>query len=127
MTYKPEGRLYVNLLFKENILSDIKNDRYSALLSDKATLIRFLIIIKSKNAMFNKNKIFFKKIVISTVNKMWYFKSNNARKYKLLVLYFEKKDFIYEKSALFLQNQNRIIEKYICSIINRACIIRINI
>ena len=78
--------------------------QYGAIFTNKVTSMRFLIIVKSKNVICNKSKIVFNKIKIYTGMKIQYFWSNNAKKYQLLVSYFEKKDIIREKSASYIQN-----------------------
>lgn len=71
---------------------------------DKTMRMRFPMIMKSKNAIWDESKIFFNKIEIYTGRKIQYFWSDNAKKYQLLFLYFEEKDITWGKSALYTQD-----------------------
>lgn len=51
-----------------------------------------------------------------------FFWSDNAGKYQLILLYFEKKDFIWEKSSIYAQDQDGITEYFIHTIIKRTYI-----
>lgn len=57
--------------------------------------------IKSKNRIYKESKIVLIKIETYTNKKMQYLWSNDIRKYQLLVFYFEKKNFIWEKSSFY--------------------------
>lgn len=93
-TDKPRVCLYANLFNKGNTLPGVENYQYGAILTDKAIRMRFSITIKSKNAICDKSKIFFNEIETYTGKKMQYFRLDNAKKYQLLVFYFEKKGII---------------------------------
>lgn len=64
--------------------------------------MKFPIIIKSKDTICDKSKNFFNKIKTYMGSKIQYFWLDDARKYQLLVLYFEKKGIIQEKSSLYI-------------------------
>lgn len=57
------------------------------------------MIIKLKDAICEESKIVFNKIETYTGKKMQYFRSDDVGEYQLLVLYFNKKGIIWEKSA----------------------------
>lgn len=104
----------------------IGNYRYKIILRDKIAQMRFLITMKSKNAIYDESKFFFRKIETFTSKKMQYFWSDNVRKYQLLVPYLEEKDIIWEKSAPYAQDQDRVAKFSICIIIEKAYTILIN-
>lgn len=83
--------IYTNLFAGRNILPDAKGYQYGAIFINETICIRFFIIIKSKNNINKEKKIVFNKIEIYTRKRMQYFWLNNARKYQLLILYFNKK------------------------------------
>lgn len=91
-----------------NTLPGVAGYRYGAILINKASRMRFSMIMKSKHVICDKSKILFRKIETFTGTKMQYFWSDNAGVYQLLVLYFEEKDIIWEKSALYAQDQNGV-------------------
>ena len=51
---------------------------------------------------------------------MRYFQLNDLGGYQLLVLYFDKKMIIWKESALYTQDQGRVAERFICTIIKKA-------
>lgn len=65
--------LHVDLFGGKNTLLGVGNYQYRAIFIDKAIHIRFPIIIKSKDTIYDKSKIFFNKIEIYTGSKMQYF------------------------------------------------------
>lgn len=56
--------------------------------------MRFSIIIKSKDAIFEESKIVFNKMETYTGKKMQYFRLDNVGDYQLLIPYFEEKSII---------------------------------
>ena len=82
--------------------------------------MRFPMTIKSKDGICEESKIVFNKIETYTGKKMQYFRSDNAGEYQLLVLYFDKKGIIWEKSAPYAQDQDGVAERFIRTIIHRA-------
>lgn len=89
--------------------------------------MRFSMIIRSKNRICEENKIVFNKIEIYIGKKMQYLHLNNVGEYQLLIPYFNKKGIIWKKSALYTQDQNRVVERPICIIIKKAHTILIHI
>lgn len=79
--HKPEVCLHTEMFGKGNLLPGIESYQYGAIFINKATRIRFSITIKSKDAIRNKNKIFYNKIETYTGRKMQYFLSDDAKKY----------------------------------------------
>lgn len=65
--------IYINLFDIRNILLGIGGCWYKAIFINETTRMRFLITIKSKNSICEKNKIVFNKIKIYTDKKMQYF------------------------------------------------------
>lgn len=86
--------LYADLFDRGNILPDVRSYQYGAILTDKATHIRFPMIIKSKNAICDRSKIFFNNVETYRRRKMQYFWLDNIEKYQLLVPYFKEKGII---------------------------------
>lgn len=66
--------------------------------------MRFPMIMKSKDAICNKSKIFFNKIETYTGRKMQYFCLDNAGEYQLLIPYFKEKNIIWEKFISYTQD-----------------------
>lgn len=87
--------------------------------------MRFFITIKFKNRIYKESKIVFNKIKIYKGKKMQYFYLDDTKKYQLLVFYFDNKDIIQEKFAPYAQDQDKIAESFIYTIIETAYIILI--
>ena len=119
-TDEPKARIYADLVGGRNTLPRVGGYRYGAILTDEATRMRFPMTIKSKDGICEENKIVFNKIETYMGKKMNYFGSNNTREYQLLVPYFKKKGIIWEKSALYAQDQDGVAERSIHTIIEKA-------
>lgn len=83
--------------------------------------------IKSKNRICEDSKVVFNKIETYMDKKKQYIRLDSIEKYQLPVLYFDKKGIILEKSTPYTQDQDRIAERSLYTIIERACIILIYI
>lgn len=91
--------LHADLFGGRNTLLSIRGYQYGAIFIDEVTHMRFSIIVKLKNCIYEKNKIIFNKIEIYLGKKMHYFQSNNVGEYQLLISYFEDESIIWEKFA----------------------------
>ena len=87
-TDEPVVRIYADLFGRGNILPDVGDYQYGAILTDEAIRMRFPMTIKSKDGICEENKIVFNKIETYTSKKMQYFRSDDAGEYQLLVPYF---------------------------------------
>lgn len=65
--------LYTNLFSEENILPSVRAYQYKTIFTDKAIHMKFPMIIKLKNAIYNRSKIFFNDIKTYISRKMQYF------------------------------------------------------
>ena len=126
-TDKPGVRLHADLFAGGNTLLGITGYRYGAILTDEDTWMRFPMTMKSKDAICDESKIFFRKIETFTDRKMQYFYYDDIGEYQLFMPYFEEKGIIWEKSAPYAQNQDGVVERFIRSIIERARIMLINV
>ena len=119
-TDEPRARIHADLFGGGNTLPGIGGYWYEAILTNKATRIRFTMTIKSKNRICKESTMVFSKIETYTGKKMQYFRLDNAGEYQLLVPYFEKKCIIWEKSAPYAQDQDGVVERSIRTIIEKA-------
>lgn len=125
-TNKAKVRLHADFFGGRNLLLGVWSYKYGAIYTYEATWIKFLTTMKSKDAICKESKIFFRKIETFTSKKIQYFWSNNAKKYQLLVFDFEKKVIVWEKSASYTQDQDRVAERSIRTIIEIVCTMLIN-
>ena len=103
ITDEPGVRIHEDLFDNRNILSDIGGYWYWAIFINEAIRMRFFMIIKSKDSIYEESKIVFNKNETYKGKRIQYFRLDDTKKYQLLVPYFDKKEIIWKKSALYAQ------------------------
>lgn len=116
----PGERLHSDLFERGGTLLEVGGFHYDAIVVDDATRMKFALTLKTKDEICSQILIIFNKIETHSERKIKFFRTNDEREFRGLVLVLNEKDIQWEKSAFYAQDQNDVFERAIRTILKKA-------
>ncbi len=113
-------RLHSDLFGGGNTLQSVGGYRYGGVVTDEATCMRFSMTLKSKDAICKELVTIFNQVKTYTGPDLVYFRSDDVGEYQRLQSTFKENGILWEKSALYSQDQDGVSERSIQTVLERV-------
>ena len=117
---QPGERLHNDLYRGGGTLPGVGGYRYGSVVIDDATRMRFPIVLKSKDQICEELPIIMQRIAVHTGRPIKSLRTDDGPEFAKLKTYLDQMGIFREKSALYAQDQDGVLERSIRTIVERA-------